>query len=132
MANLDYNPTKGISAKRDEIINQIVMNNGMSVSHATMRNEDLIPTFVSVLFKLNPSKVRNLWQSDENLLQALCDKSAEIETSKEYWESDDATEVCEWLFDSLNAESPNGFYFGSNEGDLCDYGFWRNESDDDE
>ena len=53
MANLDYNPTKGISAKRDDIINQIVTNNGMSVSHATMRNEDLIPTFIEVLFALN-------------------------------------------------------------------------------
>ena len=115
---------------KEELIAAIINNNGLSVSHATMRNEDLIPTFVSVLFKLNPSKVRNLWKSDENLLQALCDKNAEIETSKEYWESDDATEVCEWLFDSLNAESPNGFYFGSHIGDGSDYGFWRNDDDD--
>lgn len=116
--------------KREELIETIINNNGLSVSHATMRNEDLIPTFVGVLFKLNPAKVRNLWKSDERLLQALCDYSAELETSKEYWESDDATEVCQWLFEMLDAESPNGFYFGSHIGDAADYGFWRNESDE--
>lgn len=131
MANLDYNPTKGISAKRDDIINQIVTNNGMSVSHATMRNEDLIPTFIEVLFALNREKARNVWKDNINLLTALCDKQCGKE-GDEYWESDDATEVCFSLFDLLDSESPNGFYFGSNEGDLCDYGFWRNESDDDE
>ena len=100
-------------------------NNGLSISHATMRNEDLIPKFVSVLFILNSEKAHELWKSNTELLTALCDYNAGIEGNP-YWDSDDATEVCNDLFTLLDNETPNGFYFGSHIGDASDYGFWRN------
>ena len=110
--------------KREELINTIILNGGFSISRATMRNEDLIPVFLHYLFILDPDAAENLWQNNAELLTALCDKNAGVNGAA-YWETDAAGEVCNQLFDELDAVAPTGFYFGAHIGDGSDYGFWQ-------
>jgi len=42
----------------------------------------------------------------------------------EWWDSEDAHWYLEGLFDALNDLAPEGYYFGSHEGNGSDYGFW--------
>lgn len=74
-----------------ELLNQ-------TISHGTMRPEDLIPKFLEVLEELNPEA------GQEAQSQFLSE-----------------------LFDLLDQEAPEGFYFGSHPGDGSDYGFWQME-----
>lgn len=117
---------------KEELIETIISNNGLSISHATMRNEDLIPAFIEVLSVMNRQKVRTLYRENDDLCDAMVDFDNEKESTKVFWESENATEICMQLFEWIDLESPKGFYFGSHIGDASDYGFWRNESDDDE
>ena len=96
-----------------------------SISHGTMRNEDVIPRIVSTLFKEDPAKAREIWQNNPELLQALCDKECGIDNP--WWDSEDATYISEELFDTMNEYAPEGHYFGSHPGDGSDYGYWPNE-----
>lgn len=74
-----------------ELLNQ-------TISHGTMRPEDLIPKLLEVLEELNPEA------GQEAQSQFLSE-----------------------LFDLLDQEAPEGFYFGSHPGDGSDYGFWQME-----
>lgn len=81
-----------------------------SVSTATMRPEDLIPAFVW--------KLERLVDGDEHK-----DLIAEANAIEDY-DSEQADEVLTELFDALDEAAPQYGYFGANEGDGADYGFW--------
>lgn len=89
-----------------------------SISHGTMRTEDLLPKFLEVLQNLN----KNAY---EKLVGGL-DLNAETN-----WERFvactpvGADEILESLFDMLDMEAPEGYYFGAHPGDGSDYGFWE-------
>ena len=91
--------------------------------HGTHRNEDLIPAFMSELFRNDHQKARKIWTSSLNLLKALCDQKAGIETN--WWDSEEATEICMELQDALQDYAPEGHYFGSHIGDGSDFGYWK-------
>ena len=93
--------------------------------HGTHRNEDLIPAFMSELFRNDHQKARKIWTSSLNLLKALCDQKAGIETN--WWDSEEATEICMELQDALQDYAPEGHYFGSHIGDGSDFGYWNDE-----
>lgn len=86
-----------------------------TVSHGTMRSEDLIPEFCSELRYLgHRSKVLT-----------------EIERESEkpgYYESEDSDYDLESLFDMLQDHALPYFYFGAHVGDGSDYGFWLIEN----
>ncbi len=86
-----------------------------SVSHGTMRRQDLIPTFMEVL-KETPEYVQ--------LMQLVPCHALENEYA-EWWNSEDAIRLLESLFDTLNDYAPEGYYFGAYPGDESDYGFWK-------
>lgn len=107
-----------------------------SISHGTMREEDLITCFCDKL---------------EELAQANCplednvdvDAVKHLEQVKEirgrmkslgegYWVSDDSQYDLEDLFDALNEYAPEGYYFGAHLGDGSDYGFWKGEEEDED
>ncbi len=86
-----------------------------SISHGTMRTQDLIPAFLDVI-RDTPEyvQVRNAIPA-----HAMEDKEAD------WWNSDDAAGLLESLFDTLDSYSPEGYYFGAHLGDGSDYGFWK-------
>ena len=90
-----------------------------SISHGTLREEDLVPTFLSVLGDL-----------DVNRASALKEKYADtIEHLEQGLEpnADDRGWLMEELHDALNAAAPAGYAFGASEGDGSDFGFWTDE-----
>lgn len=105
-----------------------------SVSHGTMRSEDLIPCFLSVLDDCKQDYALSVRPGGElescERIGKLDSMMGDIERraeSEDYYESEDADYDLEWLFDTLGEFAPEGFYFGSHPGDGSDYGFWQSE-----
>jgi len=94
-----------------------------SISHATMRNQDLIPRFASELRYLG-HRSTELTAIESRFSRAMNGKHGE---SDSYFESEESAFDLEWLFDALNEHSPAYGYFGSHAGDGSDYGFWMDE-----
>ena len=92
-----------------------------SVSCGTMREEDLIPCFESVLDGADVDYSGNRPECVDALLEGeeLTDKERE---EVGYY-------LNETLFDLMNDIAPPNCYFGSHPGDGCDYGFWREDED---
>lgn len=82
-----------------------------TVSHGTMRNEDLIPCFADVLFSLP--------KGTAHFGGLICDASSVTD-----YQSEDSALILEMLFDALDYMAPEGYYFGAHPGDGSDYGFW--------
>ena len=89
-----------------------------SISHGTMREEDLIPVFLDALKELSPARA-------ERLRDEYADTLAHLEAFLEPHNVDEVSWLMHDLFDSLDANSPDGYYFGASEGDGSDYGFWE-------
>lgn len=85
-----------------------------SVSHGTMRHEDLIPCFVEVL------EEHGNYQTHEMLVKEI---SYRME-KEDYYNSEQAEWDLDELFDALQEIAPPYYYFGSHPGDGADYGFW--------
>ena len=91
-----------------------------TVSHGTMRNEDLIPKFVYILKQF--SKGKNKVQYKE------CKEIEKRMKSENYFQSEESDFDLEFLFDALQDYALPYFYFGSHPGDGSDYGFWLSEN----
>jgi hypothetical protein len=90
-------------------------NNIGSISSGTMRAEDLIPTFLGELESQKP-----LSPSHRELVKTIRTAMED----EEYYESGDAEEDLDALFDALGDYAPEYFYFGAHPGDGSDYGYW--------
>lgn len=116
-----------------------------SISHGTMRDEDLIPCFLNEIQRIDRKRITALrkdkdwiiitnWfknHGDDDIrgctkrLLAYHKKigTASIATVRDpdrfYW-----SEYTNQLFEILNEYAPPYCYFGSSEGDGADYGFW--------
>lgn len=116
-----------------------------SISHGTMRPEDLIPTFLANLFY--NSKVRRpkfshtIGDVPAKTRKAHTKLALDIENrmnntdDHEYFGSGSngyADEDLETLFDALQEYAGPYFYFGAHPGDGSDYGYWLSESFDDD
>lgn len=91
-----------------------------SISSGTMRAEDLISTFASELENLIRTNVTALNRNERKRLATIVVEAYAIED----FDSEDADYILEDLFDALEVFAPDGAYFGANEGDGADYGFW--------
>ena len=95
-----------------------------SVSHATMRPQDLIPTFMRLLCEHHPNRAAELFFMYPALHKAV----EEFDEKDPWFESEEATRLLnEDIFDALNECAPEGCSFGSHPGDGSDYGFWPEE-----
>jgi hypothetical protein len=81
-----------------------------TISHGTLRPEDLIPTFADELARLNPSH------------PSIVDARAMDAETDPY-----AAEMVDELIDALNDYAPDYCYFGAHPGDGADFGFWLSE-----
>jgi hypothetical protein len=95
-----------------------------SVSHATMRPEDLIPAFLDTLASQKP-----LRREHRKLLRQV---KQNIDQTEDYFDSEDSDYDLEELFDALGSYALPYFYFGAHPGDGSDYGFWLTEGVEDD
>lgn len=91
---------------------------GMVVSDGTMRSEDLIPKFLNVL-KVYGKDVYDKYVGEN---PEVLDLSA-MDDETMGW-------VVDELFDKLNEIAPEGYSFGSQDGDGACYGFWSVDADE--
>lgn len=89
-----------------------------SVSSGTMRPEDLLPEFLYTLGQLDKPRHDAFVAANADLL----DSDEVDEDSDEY--ADGCDDLVNELFDILGEYAPPYCYFGANEGDGADYGFW--------
>lgn len=107
-----------------------------SISHGTMRVEDLIPSFLDELLAQTPTRRAHVKLAREiesrlkahDALHDLTEENAhDCNDDGHYWCNGDAHSDLEELFDALNEYAPSYFYFGAHPGDGSDYGFWLSE-----
>ena len=107
-----------------------------TVSHATLRTEDLIESFADCLESLillngdylsQPANfqvrdiLNNLVGESRDLLNEDNEIAEEdIELAQSYLDS---------LFEALDSFAPDGHYFGAHPGDASDFGFWAIEDE---
>lgn len=107
-----------------------------SISHGTMREKDLIPTFIAALDSIReritmPAPVGEAPEVTRERVErssALDDLLGRIEENSQvdgYFDSEECHWDLEALFDTLGDYAAPGCFFGSNEGDGSDYGFWE-------
>lgn len=93
-----------------------------TVSHATMREEELIPAFLDELQSQRPLK-----REHRKLIRDIKRNLRNTETEMRYYESEDASYDLDALFDALDTYCLPYFYFGAHPGDGSDYGYWLPE-----
>jgi hypothetical protein len=96
-----------------------------SISHGTLRTQDLLPVFLETFMALGGNVPADLecgsyieylnWPNPET---TACDED------DKFWASEDAMWDMEALTDGLNNLCPSFVYFGTLEGDGSDFGFW--------
>lgn len=110
---------------------------GISISHATMRTQDLVLSFMNFLQENNDSAFNymctvlqtQIFDEELNITWGGIKERLE-DSSYEDITSDTVRELLteflhERLFMCLNQLAPEGCYFGSHVGDGSDYGFWE-------
>jgi hypothetical protein len=83
-----------------------------TISHGTLRDEDLLEAFADELSRLGGS---------ETLIREARETLATLEDGGE---AEDAPEIVNDLIDALSEFAPPYCYFGTHEGDGSDFGFW--------
>jgi hypothetical protein len=91
-----------------------------SISHGTMRTQDLLRTFADELERLNPNATHSIGEA-----RAYADKLDNYEGEELVIQN--GIDCLNELFDALNEYAPEGCYFGSHPGDGADYGYWSTE-----
>lgn len=89
-----------------------------SISHGTLRSEDLIIAFAYELERLD---------GDSELIAKA--RALVKDENGHYTEPEYASEMVNELSDALQGFAPEGCYFGTLEGDGSDFGFWQNEEE---
>lgn len=93
----------------------------VEVSSGTLLAEDLIPAFLNALKNLNYKEYQSFIAWPYQLLERMPPKG------DSWWESEEAMDILNDLFDTLNNNAPEGYYFGTLEGDGAAFGFWKEE-----
>ena len=98
--------------------------------HGTLRNEDLLPAFRNELHNLSEGQHPLVGQFDRTVetepwldWYSVDIRLADIAPEDQEY----ASELVNDLMDALNEYAPDGYYFGSIEGDGSDFGFWQDE-----
>lgn len=87
-----------------------------TVSHGTLREEDLVPKFLDMLGLLDPSNRDEIAERYKDVIEHL---RSGMEPN-----ADDLGFLMEDLQDYLDECAPSGYRFGAHEGDGSDFGFW--------
>jgi len=98
-----------------------------TISHGTLRPEDLIPAFLGTLRDCSPAHAARIVHDHgedfiESCVTGLGPQNPSEFASQSYLLDD--------LFDALSDIAPEGAYFGTIEGDGSDFGFWQNDEEE--
>ena len=96
-----------------------------SISHGTLRTQDLLPAFLETLTARGGEIPKDLECGThiEYLNWPSLDTTA-CDDDDKFWDSEDAMWDMEALTDALQTLCPPFVYFGTLEGDGSDFGFW--------
>ncbi len=103
---------------------------GTEVSNATMRTEDLIPTFLSFLQAMAEEceihkEVDAIQDDVDNFIMMEHNGYGECYKGKDQEQA--AWILNEDIWNLMNSIAPDYTYFGAHEGDGASYGFWTDE-----
>ena len=98
-----------------------------SISHGTLRTQDLIPAFLDAVEEYAPAHYQALMAAPFPFIPAYVQDEGD---GSEWWDSEEANDKLNELFDILNDHAPEGCYFGAHPGDGSDFGFWEIEEND--
>lgn len=100
-----------------------------TVSEGTMRLQDLIPAFASVLEEEggDPTALNLAIYKLDSRAYVNGEVGPYDNDDHDYWHSEDARWDLDELLDALNELAPPYCYFGAHPGDGADYGFWVSE-----
>jgi hypothetical protein len=93
-----------------------------TISHGTMRPQDLIPAFLDALAEVDPAAHEQYMLMPFGPIPAYVYDEGD---ASDWWQSEGAHYLLEGLFDALDDAAPEGYYFGAHPGDGADYGFWQ-------
>lgn len=96
-----------------------------SISHGTLRPEDLVDSFNGALRDLL-EKNPEMKSTDMDALLIRCDQYLEEDPDNAEDSEEEGSELVSDLEDALSEFVPPCCYFGSHEGDGSDFGFWWN------
>lgn len=91
-----------------------------TISHGTLREEDLIPAFVAELRRLRgalPKAIARHYAAWDSLVNGAATTREDV----------DGAGLVNDLCDALQEFAPDYFYFGAHPGDGSDFGFWLSE-----
>ena len=95
-----------------------------SVSHGTLRPQDLMPAFLSALADLRQPIPGNIEATKYMEYVGDMFTTAAIDEDDEFWDSEEVQFDMDDLIEALNNNLPPFVYFGTLEGDGSDFGFW--------
>ena len=91
-----------------------------TISHATLRSDDLISAFAPVLSEMDKNETYSSLLSDATSWL----EEQDDDTENHPGEQQTGSEIVNELIDALNDLAPPFTYFGNTEGDGSDFGFW--------
>ena len=99
----------------------------VSLSHGTMRDQDLVKSFMDFMRENLPNEYAAIVAESENV-KLVSDSLNEPEDDSEQA----GFFINEVLFETIDRYAPLGHSFNSHPGDGSDYGFWQADDDYDE
>ncbi len=104
-----------------------------TISHGTLRNEDLLPKFLFALEECNPKAAArfNAELIELGFGHSMCGACGmgNREEWPEGFDDDICSEIIDDMINALNEVCPDGIYFGAHYGDGADFGFWEISED---
>ena len=100
-----------------------------TISHGTMREEDLIPAFMSVLDSEAPDAAAKIREEFGASFVERCCTPLGMEYPN-VGEMSNRSWLLEMIWEAMEEAAPEGTEFGAIEGDGSDYGFWAVEEED--
>lgn len=98
-----------------------------SISHGTLRNEDLIEAFSGHLEVLLDMQQTDSYDPEHKHAKIMMEAQSLGEDFD--YDSELASDIVEELSTTLEEYAPPFCYFGATEGDGSDFGFWFNSSE---
>lgn len=94
----------------------------ISLSHGTLRNQDLLPVFLDALAHYG-NGIQESEQHFNNIIKDIPQEAFDNDQHP-YWDTEDCDYDMEAVRVELELLVPEGYYFGTLEGDGSDFGFW--------